>query len=86
MKLHVVSVRDRAADAFGRPIFVAAIGQAIRSFQDEINRSGENNEMNKHPDDYDLYHLGTWDDESGKFEMLAEPKQLAIGKQVVISK
>lgn len=84
MIYQVVSVRDRAADAFGRPIFVLALGQAIRSFQDEINRQADNNEMNRHPEDYDLYHLGTFDDANGRFNNLPDIKQLAIGKQLKI--
>jgi len=82
MLLQIVSVKDRAANAFGRPIFVTAIGQAIRSFQDEINRVADNNEMNKHPDDFDLWHLGTFNDQTGELEQLLEPVQLAIGKQL----
>lgn len=83
MKLEIVAIHDRAADAFGRPISVNALGQAIRSFQDEINRPAENNEMNRHPDDYDLFHLGTYDDNTGELTSLEEPKQIAIGKQLV---
>lgn len=85
MILQILSVRDRAANAYGRPIFVAAIGQAIRSFQDEINRVDQNNEMNKHPDDFDLYHLGTFDDETGLLTSKSTPEQIAIGKQLINS-
>lgn len=83
MILQVVSVHDRAADAFGRPIFTATTGQAIRSFQDEINRAAPENEMNRHPDDFDLYLLATFDDNSGTFTNVDNgPHQLAIGKQL----
>jgi len=82
MQMQIVAIHDRAADAFGRPIFVNSLGQAIRSFQDEINRPGDNNEMNKHPDDFDLYHLGLYDDNTGRMISLDEPKQIAIGKQL----
>lgn len=82
----IVSIHDRATAAYGRPIFVAASGQAIRSFQDEINRNEPNNEMARHPDDYDLYELGLFDDGTGKFETYQEPHQLAIGKQLKIQK
>lgn len=80
MKIQIVAVLDRAADAFGRPLFVNAIGQAIRSFQDEINRPAPDNTMNSHPEDYDLYHLGEYDDNTGRITSLDEPKQIAIGK------
>ncbi|AXH75551.1 MAG: nonstructural protein [Microviridae sp.] len=80
----VVSVYDRAADAFGRPIFVSSVGQAIRSFQDEVNRNASDNQMYGHPDDFDLYRLGSWDDSTGKFENLLDPQQVAIGKQLQV--
>lgn len=81
MKYIVVSVRDRAADAYGRPFFVAALGQAIRSFTDEVNKKGPDNTIGSHPEDFDLYHLGTFDDATGTFEC-GTPRQIAIGKDV----
>lgn len=82
MQLVLVAVRDRALDTFGRPIFAHTLGQAIRSFQDEINRADPNNEMHRHPEDYDLYHLGYWDDQTGEFHNIDKPKQIAIGNQL----
>lgn len=82
MKREVIAVFDRAADAFAQPLFVNALGQGIRMFQDEINRAAQDNPMHHHADDFDLYHLGTWDDSQGKFDNLHEPKQIAIGKQL----
>jgi len=82
MILQLVCVHDRAADAFTRPVFVPAIGQAIRSFQDEINRNAPENEMFRHPEDFDLYHVGSFDDNTGILQRLDEPKQLAIGKHL----
>lgn len=83
MNLKIVAIRDRALDAYGRPIFVHTVGQAIRSFQDEINRAEANNEMNKHPDDYDLYLLGDYDDSTGKITNVTDgPQQIAIGKNL----
>lgn len=85
MRLIMCAVRDRAADAYARPMFVPSVGIAIRSFSDEINRNAEDNQMNKHADDFDLYELGEYDDETAKFIILDTPKQLAIGKQVKVS-
>ena len=84
MKLVLCSMKDRAADAFARPMFVPSIGVAIRSFSDEINRQADDNQLYQHPDDFDLYDLGVFDDSNGKFELHDEPKQIAIGKQVKI--
>jgi len=82
MKLILCSVKDRAADAFGRPMFVPSTGVAIRSFADEINRSAEDNQMYHHSDDFDLYEFGEFDDNTGLFALHDQPKLLTLGKQV----
>lgn len=84
MKYKVVAIRDRALDAFGQPFFPPTIGAGIRSFSDEVNRSAEGNPLNKHPEDYDLYLLGEYDDSSGKFSQGESPSQIAIGKDCLI--
>lgn len=76
----IVAVHDRALDAFMQPWTVPAIGAAIRGFQDAVNNA--ETPMFKHPDDYDLYQLGVFDDNTGKLIPLDEPKQIAIGKQL----
>jgi hypothetical protein len=58
MKQIICTVKDRAADAYGRPMFVPSAGVAIRSFSDEINRNNADNQLFNHPDDFDLYELG----------------------------
>jgi hypothetical protein len=82
MKMIVCSIRDRAAEAYGRPFFLPAVGVAIRSFQDEVNRRAEDNQVFQHPDDFDLFELGSFDDATGKFDLYETPKQLALGKQL----
>lgn len=77
----VYAVRDRAVDAFGQPIFVRHAGEALRSFQDEVNNP--QSPMNAHPDDYDLYHLGEYDDDLGVINSLERPIMLATGKSMI---
>lgn len=82
MKLTLCTVKDRAADAYGRPMFVPSTGIAIRSFSDEINREDPQNQMFYHSDDFDLYELGEFDDNTGLFSLHEQPKLLTLGKQV----
>jgi len=82
MRYKIVCIRDRVADVFGQPIFVASIGQAIRSFGDEINNKREGNNLANHPEDFDLYLLGEFDDNSAEFSQ-ERPKQIAVGKDLV---
>lgn len=85
MKLNICCVKDRAAEAYGRPMFVPSTGVAIRSFSDEINRSDSDNQLFNHPDDFDLYEFGVFDDNTGLFELHSQPKLLTLGKQVKLS-
>jgi len=63
-------------------MFVPSTGIAIRSFSDEINRVAEDNQMYNHSDDFDLYELGEFDDNTGLFSLHEQPKLLTLGKQV----
>lgn len=78
--LTICAVRDRALDAFMQPFFAPALGLAVRSFSDEVNRA--ESPMCAHPEDYDLFYLGTFDDATGKFNAGDGPRQVAIGKDV----
>jgi hypothetical protein len=79
----VVSVKDRAADVFNRPFFVPHRNVAVRDFTDEVNRSAADNQLNKHPDDFDLYLIGTFDDNTGTFSMEEQPVVLVRAKDVI---
>ena len=85
MKMIVCSIKDRAADAFGRPFYVPAVGVAIRSFQDEVNRAADDSQIYQHPDDFDLFDLGVFDDSTGLFELHNTPTLLMLGKQAKAS-
>ena len=84
MKMVICSIRDSAADAFGRPFYVPSVGVAIRSFTDEVNRPSEDNQIYPHPEDFDLFELGEFDDTTGRFVLLDVPKQLALGRMVKV--
>ncbi|WNK14360.1 MAG: nonstructural protein [Microvirus sp.] len=75
----VLSIRDRAADLFSQPMFFGSIGSAVRSFSDEVQKKAENNNLNKHPEDFDLYHIADYNDETAEFTP-QRPIQVAIGK------
>lgn len=75
MLLIVCAVRDSAVDAFMRPFCVPTIGMAVRSFSDEaVNPESE---IRKHASDYELFQLGVFDEETGKFDNLDAPRSLA---------
>lgn len=76
------TIHDRSVNAYVNLHCVRAEGQAIRQFMDAMN-DPQAGSMHKHPDDYDLYRVGTYDDETG--QCTAEPlKKIADGKQLAI--
>jgi len=74
--LQIFTVYDEKAMCFMPPFFVPAIGLATRTFSDCIN-SAEHH-FSKHPADYTLFKLGTFDDNTGEF-ILEEKKSLGNG-------
>ena len=84
MLMTVLAVKDRAAEAFARPMFVPSAGVGVRAFSDEVNRNNEENQMYAHPDDFDLYDIGIFDDSTGLFQLHDFPKVLARGKDVKV--
>lgn len=90
MKMHVLAIRDIKADVFlTPPMFVANIGSAIRDFGDACRGEPAGNQIAKHPEDYELYHTGVWDDKTatvdntegpdGKVNTTDKPIQIAVG-------
>lgn len=77
----IVAVRDRQITAFLRPFTAQSRGQAIRSFRDEVNRDGS--ELNSHPEDYELYELGTFDEQTGNLKPHDSHVQLAIASNLI---
>lgn len=82
MKYKIVTIRDRVADVYGVPSFVLSTGAAVRSFGDEINKK-DGSPLSQHPEDFDLFYLGEYDDADGSFYADGPPRQLAVGKDLV---
>lgn len=69
MKLKVYSVFDSKLATFGRPWYEMTDAAAIRVFSDAVNDgSNPNNQWYKHPEDFSLYCLGDFEDESGAID------------------
>lgn len=77
MVYEICAVFDSAVNCYARPVFVASVRVAVRQFQDEVNRVSEDNPMNRHPEDFSLYHLGTFEDEGGYIARLEKPERIA---------
>lgn len=74
MKLKVFSVRDSAGEIFNTPFYARSHGEAERSFT-ELARDPQSR-ISKFPEHYDLWLLGSYDDQTGKFDTLDTPQHV----------
>ena len=81
MVIKVFSIHDVKASTFGQPFFAVNRGIAVRMFSDLV--SDKNSMVSKHPDDFKLYELGAFDDNSGGLSPLAQPDFLHCASEFV---
>ena len=81
MKLKAFSIYDTATKVFNRPFYQHTKGQAIRSFTDLVN--DDQTEISKHPSDYALFLLGTFEDDTGSLFSESAPEKVITGLEVV---
>lgn len=81
MILKMYSIRDAKAEIFNKPFYQATHGEAERSFRRTV--SDENTMMHMYPEDFDLYYLGEYDDNTGKVDSLDTPQHVIKAIQCV---
>ncbi len=64
----IYTVHDVKAETFMPPFFVPSKGLAIRAFEDCVN--SKDHHFGKHPADYTLFHLGSFDTDTGEFDLI----------------
>ena len=77
MNHKIFTVYDQKAEAYLPPFFLPQVGQATRVFADCVN--SDSHQFAKHPEDYTLFQLGTFDDNTGEILKLTVPKLLGTG-------
>lgn len=83
MQMFIYSVKDTKADLFGRPFYCLNAAHAIRGFTDQVNDPMDGqNDLFKHTEDFVLYELGVFEDQSGQITVLDTPKSLIAAQSV----
>lgn len=67
MILKMFTVYDSKVEAYLPPFYERASGSAIRAFEASCNQP--EHQFRKHPADYTLFEIGTYDDATGRCEM-----------------
>lgn len=75
MKMFAFSTYDSKVGAFSEPFFAPSVEFAIREFRRAVNSEGT--QVSKYPEDYTLFVVGEFDQETGKF-VPQEPTSLGV--------
>jgi len=81
MILKAFSIRDSKSETFNTPFFKRAHGEAERDFSAVVRDNKTT--PGQFPEDYDLYHVGTYDDHTGVFHPLDTPQHMLKGTAVL---
>lgn len=76
MLFTVFSIYDSAIKTWMPPIYARNNGEMIRNFSDACNAS--DSKLSKHPSDYSLFEIGTFDDDKCVFSLLKTPVRLCL--------
>lgn len=82
MILQVFSVFDSKARAFFPPFYAGTLEMAARAFADCADLP--DHAFGRNPEDYTLYHLGAFNDDSAVFTLL--PQAVNLGLAVMFKK
>jgi len=69
------SIYDSKIEAYLQPFFMPTKGAAIRAITDTLD--DREHMFAKHPEDYTLFHLGTFEDGTAVFDIQSTPLALA---------
>lgn len=78
MKLSIFAIKDYTAELFSNLQLHANKATAIRSFTDQVNNGQADNLVAKYPEQFGLYQLGVYDDNTGFIEVSEQGAELVI--------
>lgn len=82
MKNKMFAVYDAKVKAFLSPFFMRNSGEATRGFESVAN--DEKSSISHYPEDYSLFELGEWDDETGNLSM--HEAKVPLGTAIMFKK
>lgn len=82
MNLEICCIYDSKARAFLSPVFVSHIDIFMRSVRNAANTP--DHQIGRNPEDYHLFHLGSWADDQAIFKLLGAPNSLGVAASLVV--
>ena len=84
MELRIYAIYDTKAAAFNTPFFAHTDELAIRSSKDVV--SDKNTVYGRHPEDFVLYHVGMFSDQTGEINGIVPALHVAAFVELVDQK
>jgi len=81
MKMKIFSMYDTKLEGFMRPFFLQTEAVAVRAIIDLAKDPAE--QTSKHPEDFVLYELGTFEDHSAVIDQLVPPRRIGLVSEMV---
>lgn len=82
-RLQAFSVYDEKAQSYNLPFFYPQINLAVRALTDSLQNP--DSIVARHPEDFTLYHIGTFNDLTGKMESFVEPRPVCRATEIINS-
>ena len=78
MIMEIFTVFDSAAARYLEPFFAPTVEVALRRFRQTVNQPAADNPIALYPEDYSLYHIGTYHQETGELVPFGELHSLGV--------
>lgn len=82
MKHGVFAVRDTCVEAYMLPMYFLNKAAATRALGDAVNRPEKDNQFYQHPEHFQLWFLGEFDDSNGVFTSI--PPEFVVDCQSLV--
>jgi len=74
MEKKIFAIRDSKSESYNQPFFNHTHGEAERNFAQLA--SDPKSTVNQFPEDFDLFYLGTYNDQTGEISPLQTPQHV----------
>lgn len=78
MKMQILAMRDVKVGMYMQPFAALNVPSASRDLTDALTTDQKHLPWQKHPEDFELYQTGVFDDETGLTTGLAQPQFLFV--------
>lgn len=79
----IFAIKDKALDSYSAPFTQPTIEAGLRMWRDLVMFSQEDNRYRRSPDDYTMYMVGEFDDDTATFTETANVR-IASANEVII--